>query len=110
MTTNQNASGITSTLTDRYQTTIPEAVRHHLGLHKRDQLQYTIDETGQVTLHKTDVSEQDPALRPFLALLERDLTDHPERLESLDGLRTELPSLTHGAEFDLNAALGPDDE
>lgn len=111
MTATQNAPAqITSTLTDRYQTTIPEAVRAQLGLSKRDQLNYTIDENGSVTLRRADTDEHDPALRPFLALLERDIAAHPERLESLEGMRTELLTLTQGAEFDLDAALDPDDE
>jgi len=101
---------ITSTLTDRYQTTIPEAVRTQLGLSKRDQLNYTIDPAGNVTLQRADTEEHDPALRPFLALLGRDLTDHPERLESLEGMRGDLMALTAGVTFDLNAPLDPDDE
>lgn len=31
-----------STLTDRYQTTIPEPIRKALGLNKRDKIRYTI--------------------------------------------------------------------
>ena len=111
MTATRNAPAqLTSTLTDRYQTTIPEAVRTQLGLSKRDQLNYTIDETGSVTLRRADTDEHDPALRPFLASLERDLAAHPEHLRSLEGIRTELLTLTQGAEFDLSAPLDPDDE
>lgn len=111
MTVTRNAPAqIISTLTDRYQTTIPEAVRTQLGLSKRDQLNYTIDETGSVTLRRADTDEHDPALRPFLAFLERDIAAHPQRLESLEGMRTDLLALTEGVTFDLNAPLDPDDE
>lgn len=111
MTATQNAPAqIVSTLTDRYQTTIPEAVRTQLGLSKRDQLNYTIDETGTVTLRRAHTDEHDPALRPFLVLLERDIATHPERLESLEGMQSDLLALTEGVTFDLNAPLDPDDE
>ena len=111
MTANQNVSNpITSTLTDRYQTTIPEAVRVQLGLNKRDQLHYTIGADGHVVLQRADTSEHDPALRPFLAFLETDLTRNPARLESLEGLRAELQALTLGTDFDLDAELDPADE
>jgi antitoxin PrlF len=111
MATSRNASSrITSTFTDRYQTTIPEAVRTHLGLNRRDQLLYTIDELGNVLLHRADASGHDPALRPFLTFLEHDLTQHPERLESLDAQRAGLLALTMGTEFDLDADLDPEDE
>ncbi|MFC3862570.1 type II toxin-antitoxin system PrlF family antitoxin [Deinococcus antarcticus] len=100
---------ITSTLTDRYQTTIPEAVRHALGLQKRDRLQYRV-ENGQVIISRAD-EEKDPALAPFLALLENDIQDHPEHLQALDrDLHTRLKELTADIEIDLNAPLDPDDE
>lgn len=35
-----------STLTDRYQTTLPDPVRKVLGLSKRDKIQYTIQPNG----------------------------------------------------------------
>lgn len=37
-----------STLTDRYQTTVPDIVRRALGLGKRDKLHYTIRASGEV--------------------------------------------------------------
>lgn len=100
---------ITSTLTDRYQTTIPEAVRRVLGLNKRDRLQYRV-ENGQVVLSRVG-EESDPALAPFLTLLQNDIQAHPAHLRSLDdGLRTQLNALTEQVEFDLDAPLDPDDE
>ena len=39
-----------STLTDRYQTTVPETVRQALRLGKRDKIHYTIRSDGDVVL------------------------------------------------------------
>lgn len=41
-----------STLTDRYQTTVPESVRKALGLNKRDKICYTIQSDGRVLKSK----------------------------------------------------------
>lgn len=102
-------SPLRSTLTDRYQTTIPEAVRLHLGLSKRDQLQYIIGDDGSVRL--VSAASEDPALRPFLALLERDISQRPERLEHLSAQRhRRLSQLTEAAEIDFGAELDPANE
>ena len=39
-----------STLTDRYQTTVPETVRRALRLGKRDKIHYTVRPSGEVVL------------------------------------------------------------
>ena len=41
---------VESTLTDRYQTTVPETVRRALRLGKRDKIHYTIRSDGEVVL------------------------------------------------------------
>ena len=41
-----------STLTDRYQTTVPTAVRQALRLQKRDRIRYRVMEGGQVLLER----------------------------------------------------------
>ena len=101
-----------STLTDRYQTTVPETVRRALKLSKRDKLRYAILATGEVTVSRAQpASPEDPALAAFLAFLARDITEHPERLEELnDALIDQIRSLTAGVSVDLNAPLSPDDE
>ena len=63
-----------------------------------------------MVLQRADAGEHDPALRPFLASLENDLMQHPERLVALDSQRASLQALTLGAEFDLDAELGQDEE
>ena len=39
-----------STLTDRYQTTVPDAVRRALKLGKRDKIRYLVRSDGRVVL------------------------------------------------------------
>ncbi len=75
-----------STLTDRYQTTVPEPVRQALKLSKRDKVHYSILDNGDVLLSRGQQSDSDdPALDHFLNFLSRDLTTHPERLQALNG-------------------------
>ncbi|MCU0551261.1 MAG: type II toxin-antitoxin system PrlF family antitoxin, partial [Leptolyngbya sp. Prado105] len=62
-----------STLTDRYQTTIPDSVRKALHLQKRDRIQYTIQPNGQVILSRSDYTEEDPVLEQFLEFLAEDM-------------------------------------
>lgn len=101
-----------STLTDRYQTTVPETVRRALRLGKRDKIRYTIRSTGEVVLTRSDASEgDDPVLGQFLGFLARDIVRHPERLQAVDaGLVQRLRSLVGDIEVDLDAALPPDEE
>jgi len=104
---------VQSTLTERYQTTIPDSIRRVLGLQKRDKICYAVRDNGTVVLTRAEqVEDEDPALGPFLALLERDITEHPERLTSVT--HEELASiraLTAGVEdFDINAPLPPGED
>lgn len=103
---------VESTLTDRYQTTVPETVRRALRLGKRDKIHYTIRPSGEVVLTRAEASEgEDPALGQFLGFLARDITSHPERLQALDvGLVQRLQSLVGGIKVDLDSTLSADDE
>lgn len=103
---------VESTLTDRYQTTVPEIVRRALKLGKRDRIQYTIRLSGEVVLRRVEAAEvDDPVLGEFLGFLARDLASHPERLQAVDaGLVQRLHSLVGGIEVDLDATLSADDE
>lgn len=99
-----------STLTDRYQTTVPETVRRALRLGKRDKIRYTIRADGEVVLARASDGD-DPALAPFLGFLARDLSEHPERLQAIDaGLARRIRSLVGGIEVDVEASLPADDE
>lgn len=103
---------VESTLTDRYQTTVPETVRRALRLGKRDKIHYSIRPSGEVVLTRAEASEgDDPVLGQFLGFLARDIASHPERLRAADaGLVQRLQSLVGGIEVDLDTALSADDE
>lgn len=103
---------VESTLTDRYQTTVPETVRRALQLGKRDKIHYTIRLGGEVVLSRAEpTDESDPVLGSFLGFLARDIANHPERLQAIDASFVQrLQSLTGGIEVDLDAALSADDE
>lgn len=103
---------IESTLTDRYQTTVPATVRRTLKLGKRDKIQYIIRPDGEVVLTRAEVAEgDDPVLGQFLGFLARDIASHPERLQAIDaGLVKRIQSLTGGVKVDLDEALSADDE
>lgn len=103
---------VESALTDRYQTTVPQPVRRALGLRKRDRIRYAFRANGEVVLQRvsTEPAEEDPALTPFLALLEQDIAHHPERLQPIStDLVRRLQDLVGAIEVDLDEAL-PDDE
>ena len=101
---------VESTLTDRYQTTIPETVRRALRLGKRDKIHYAIRPDGEVLLTRAS-SEEDPVFGQFLGFLARDLAEHPERIKVMDSaLIQRIESLVSGVEVNLDAALPADDE
>lgn len=101
-----------STLTDRYQTTVPETVRRALKLGKRDKIHYTITPDGDVILSRVEQENNtDPVLDGFLNFLATDMQQHPERLQVLDvGLVERLESLTSDVEFDLAEPLSEEGE
>ncbi|ROZ64974.1 type II toxin-antitoxin system PrlF family antitoxin [Ramlibacter sp. WS9] len=101
-----------STLTDRYQTTVPEPVRRALKLGKRDKIRYSIRPNGQVVITRADVEQgNDPVLGEFLGFLARDIAAHPRRLQSVDAaLAKRIQSLVGEVEVDFDAALSADDE
>lgn len=103
---------IESTLTDRYQTTVPETVRRALRLGKRDKIHYAVRPNGEVVMTRADASAgNDPVLGQFLDFLARDLASHPERLMAVDAaLVQRLRALVGDVEVELDVALPADDE
>lgn len=101
-----------STLTDRYQTTIPETVRRMLRLNKRDKLRYAIQPDGTVVLSRAESAREDgPALVGFLRFLQRDLMARPHAVAPIDtARRARGQALIEGIEVDLDAKLADEDE
>ena len=101
-----------STLTDRYQTTVPETVRRALRLGKRDKIHYTIQPDGAVLITRASPKdEDDPVLGHFLGFLAQDITTHPEHVQAMDaGLLARIKLLVGNVEVDLDAPLSADDE
>ncbi len=99
-----------STLTDRYQTTVPDAVRRALRLEKRDRIRYLVQDNGSVVLQRASEVD-DPVLGTFLDFLAKDIAEHPQRVHAIDaGLAKRMRVLTKGIKVDLDAALDPADE
>lgn len=100
-----------STLTDRYQTTIPDPIRKVLGLGKRDKIQYTIQADGQVVISRVENIESDPILGQFLNFLARDMEKNPQHLQAISSdLVNRVQSLVADVDFDLDAPLSDEDE
>lgn len=100
-----------STLTDRYQTTIPDAVRKALHLGKREKIRYTIQPDGNVLMSRADQGEADPVLGSFLRFLANDIQVNPQRLKAATPeLVSRIQSHVDGIEVDLDAPLDDKDE
>ena len=96
-----------ATLTDKYQNTVPTAVRKALHLRKRDKVAYVI-RGGQVILEKVESEEDqvDPAVQAFLGFLEREMVADPQRLKPFGGETSHRAAgLVDGMDIDLDAPL-----
>ena len=99
-----------STLTSRYQTTIPDTVRKALNLKKQDKIRFTIESGGNVVLSRAE-SEEDPVLGEFLAFLANDMATNPTQIKPLsETMKTRAEALVAGVEIDLDAPLREEDE
>ena len=101
-----------STLTERYQTTVPAQVRTALKLSKQDKLHYRCVSPGSVLVTRAAAAEKDdPVLEKFLAFMANDIASHPERLRAIDtGLYERIKALVAHINVDLNEPLSPADE
>ena len=92
---------VESTLTGRYQTTVPEIVHRSLRLGKREKADYSIRPNSEVVLSRAEAAEtDDPVLGHFLDFRSLDMTNHSERLQSI----------TTRIKVDLDAPLSADNE
>ena len=73
---------LVSKITAKSQTTLPSGVRKALGVGPGDNLAYVVEGDHAIIRKAPEAEvEQDPALGAFLDFLERDIADHPERLQ-----------------------------
>ncbi|MDX2102339.1 MAG: type II toxin-antitoxin system PrlF family antitoxin [Alphaproteobacteria bacterium] len=99
-----------SSVTDRYQTTVPSAVRAALGLGQRDKIAWTITPGGKVEVGaiRGSAEHEDPALMAFLALLERDIAAGD--LQPAASLFARMEAMVGTARLNLDAPLPDDDD
>ena len=100
-----------STLTDRYQTTVPDPIRKLLGLSKRDRICYTIEADGKVTISRAQEPENDPILGQFLNFIAKDIAQNPQQIKAISpDLVERIRVLVDGVDVDLDAPLADEDE
>ncbi|KKO47582.1 regulator [Arsukibacterium sp. MJ3] len=98
-----------STLTDRFQTTVPGPVRQALHLGKKDKIKYVIQADGSVLMQRAEAVDADPVLEQFLSFLAVDMQQHPEKLQPLTAsMRQSVASLVADVNIDLDTPL-PDE-
>ena len=97
---------IASKITARSQTTLPPGVRKVLGVGPGDRLGYVIEGFDVRLVNLEEHAHADPTLAPFLALLSRDIAEHPERLRGFPReLVTRMRRLTAKIRIDHDAPL-----
>lgn len=101
-----------STLTDRYQTTIPQDIRKALGLSKRDRIAYKLSSDGAVSISRaSSEDEADPVIDKFLDFLADSMVANPESIAPLtSAMRDRVSPLVEGVEYDIDAPLLDEDE
>ena len=71
---------VEASVTDRFQTTLPTAVRAVLGVGKREKIVYRISGGLVQVARANEDSSDDAALKPFLALLSKRLASHASEI------------------------------
>lgn len=100
-----------STLTDRFQTTVPSPVRKALHLGKKDKIKYVIQADGSVLMSRAESTDSDPVLGGFLSFLANDMQQHPEKIQPLTAsMRKSVEALVDGIDIDLDAPLPKEDD
>jgi antitoxin PrlF len=102
-------------LTAQNQITIPAAVRKVLNLHGgQSRIKFQIlPEEGRVMVIRVEPTaeeQEDPTLKPFLALLTKDIIQRPQRIAPFRApLLKKARSLVKGVEVDLDGPLTGED-
>lgn len=98
-----------STLTDRYQTTIPTSVRKELGLGKRDLIEFVQAEDGSILLRRAvpeEPVEFPEELIAWIQLLDKDQQQNPGQFQVLDEeFFATAKAIVGDLEVDLNQDL-----
>lgn len=102
---------IEATVTSRGQTTLPSAIRRALKVGNQGAIVFRIEESGQVTVAKKELTETDPVIGQFLSFLTADMIARPDALRPVtaDWLAS-LQDLVKGVPIDLDAPLSAEDE
>ncbi len=100
-----------STLTNRYQTTVPNIIRKTLRLEKQDKIRYTVQPDGSVIMSRVNQAENDPVLSKFLTFLANDISQNPQNVSAIDSnLLDRVRPLVSNVEIDLDSPLSDEDE
>ena len=62
-----------ATMTAKGQITIPKPIRQALGADTGTRVAFELHENGQVVMSRADAEHEDPAIRAFLDLLEKEI-------------------------------------
>ena len=96
------------TITAKGQTTVPKAIRQALGVNYGDRIVFRIED-GTVSVHAVETPDEDPALMPFLDLLQRDLVARPEAIVALTPeLLGRIAAATEGVSIDPDEPIEGD--
>lgn len=99
-----------STLTDRYQTTIPNTIRKALRLNKQDKIQYSIEANGRVVMSRVADQENDPLVEKFLNFISNDIEVNPQNIKAINSdLIDRYNKLDLDTDIDLDKSLPEED-
>ena len=101
------------TITAKGQTTVPKAVRQALGVSCGGRIAFRVEDEAVTVRAWQDEDDGDPALRPFLALLEADLIRRPQAVvaipsdlaERWDALASSIGSIDPDVPIEGDTAL-----
>jgi antitoxin PrlF len=93
------------TISAKGQTTVPKAIRNALGVSYGGRITFRVED-GKISVHAAGEPDEDPALAPFLALVERDIAARPEALVPLTpALAARMIAATEGVGTDPDAPI-----
>jgi antitoxin PrlF len=96
------------TITAKVQITVPKAIRQALGVSYGGRITFRVED-GAVRVIAAAEPAKDPALAPFLVLLERDLAAQPGAVAPLtDALVARIDKLIEGVVVDPEAPIEGD--